>query len=396
MSTRIDNFFYSKGIKTYFNTLGCSCALIELYVNEYKHIVNSKKNTRSENFKPIIYRSMYDLADRQKLTGFEYYTGLDKNFRNKITPYVKSAQFSPTHVVDNSQNIVITATYKQELKNTLKSIDNILLYLSGGLDSELVASALIDINKKFDVVIFEYVDNIGNITNKDDIIYAKQFCKKNNIKPNIFQINIENLWQTVEFQQLAIDVGVISPQLTTYAYMIELMSKKFPNSTHMFGGEVRFYTNHLKDDNSYANLVFLDKVSPGYTGQTYSAYDDGGGFGATATSTLVYLQAGTWEVVLSNNGTGSPLFGTWTTTPGSTYEFRISAITNDAGFYFPSTAPTGWTTIAGTTEICTVNAASGGGSGSSTSQATFTIEVRVVGQPTPASSTITLIATAFN
>jgi hypothetical protein len=363
---KIEKHFAKKGIKVIFNTLGHTPELVHSFVSDYRDIVDKSNTKRSEHVKISTYSDMYTFEVRPKLTGFESFKHKDKNFRQYVQKFIHESQFSPSLLVDNV-DLDKTKSYKTLLSESLEKIENPLLYLSGGMDSELVAYAFLEKNIKFKVVVFEYVDIAGNVKNFDDVKYAYKFCSRNGIIPEIVQINIEHLWDTEEFKCLAIDLQYASPQLATYAYMVELMSVKYPTATHMFGGEVKFFTNYWKDNGELANVVLLEKIVPAYNGQNYfqqsgcsqfveiflSYYADGSYAitGDIALSSQTFISGGSWY-----NGTPTSPYG---------YMGRVSAIystTQDNGGFLAATSflniPAGGVTLA-----------SGFGNGSGFSQA---------------------------
>ena len=162
------------------------------------------------------------------------------------------------------------------------------------------------------------------------------------------------------------------------------------------GGEVRYRSNFEYDNGTIANIAMLSKTTPGYSGTNYNVATGPSGSNS-GSITLTYSSSGSWSISMAHgdgSATGSPLSGTWTTTPSSTYEYSISSWT-DGGTsglitYSPS-GTTGYSTISGSTQICqaTLSATS---SVASTGIITFGITVRVVGQTTPTlSSSINMI-----
>lgn len=349
----LNEYFSMQGIDVSYNTVNGSEDLIESYVTEFQTIVGSSTECKSQNVKYTCYNKLYMFKPRPKFTGFENFKKIDREFRRQISPLIKKSQFSPTMIIDPGIPKNVQMTFKDALKKKVQSFKDPVLYLSGGLDSELVALAMLDAGVKFTPVIFDLVDNQQKILNAHDNQYAYEFCQEHGLLPIAKTINIEELWQSRDFAELAIDLQIVSPHLVTHAYMVKLMDSVLPGRAHVFGGEVRFYTNHQLDDGRMANLVLLAKTAPLYNGATYVASS------STATSAsqqLNYKNDGTWEV----SGTGD-LFdsdsGTWTTTPGSTYEFRIvsrSIIGGSSGTnYLPTaTPPTAWSTIGASTLVC--------------------------------------------
>jgi len=292
---KIEKYFAKKGIKVIFNTLGHTPNLVHSFVSDYRGVVDKSKSKKSEHVKIATYSDMYTFEVRPKLTGFESLKHKDQKFRQNIQKYITESQFSPSLLIDNIE-LNKTKSYKVLLSESLEKIENPLLYLSGGMDSQLVANAFLEKNIKFKTVVFEYVDNIGNPKNFDDITSAYKFCRRNGIIPEIVQINIDRLWDSEEFKKLAIDTQYTSPQLVTYAYMVELIAEKYPDVTHLFGGEVKFRTNYDKENGEIANVILLEKIVPAYNGQIYS---NGGGCGDATTQSLYYYPDGTWAVIFT-------------------------------------------------------------------------------------------------
>lgn len=384
---RIEIYFANKGINVIFNTLGHTKELVHSFVSDYRDIVDRSPRKKSQYVKISTYSDMYSFEVRPKLTGFEQYKNKEKLFRDNIQKFITEHQYSPSLQVDNI-DLDKTKSYKTLLSNSLEKIENPLLYLSGGLDSELVAYALLEKNIKFKTVIFEYVDDSGKITNLNDISYAYKFCKRNGIIPEIMTINIDKLWDSENFKRLAIDLQYASPQLSTYAHMVELMSVKYPTATHLFGGEVKFFTDYWADNGERANIVLLNKVTPSYNGQNI-------GFVITNCSaytvTLNYFSDSTWAVIGSDDLFNEQTLatGTWYSVnpPPFNYMIRVSSITDSGisgfGFIIPTGAPTTFNNIAPQATPITVGAGGTGFGGTTSVYITCTTELREVGQTFP-------------
>lgn len=367
---KFDNYFAKKGINVRFNTLGYDENLVYSYVKDFGDVVSKSAAKRSHHVKLECYKKMYYFQPRKKLTGFERLKEQDDKFRNKVSKYIIESQFTPTLRIKNNETKDVTISYKDALKDSLKNIENPILYMSGGADSELVALTLLKMNKSFKPVIFFWTNNKNEVINHDDVSMAIEFCKTHKLFPILKQLNLEQLWETTEFEKLAIDMQMSSSQLVTYGYIAKLINDEFPNHTHLFGGEVRFYNQPLIDPQS--NLVFLAKVCPpGYNGGSYQ-----GQTSTTGNCTLEYFAStGIWRIVRTGF---SSVTGTWTTTPNVlTYEFLIDTVTDNGGggalgSIIPS-APTDWAPInLEPTQICRVQI----GNGSASRNATFEIWVR--------------------
>jgi hypothetical protein len=411
----IDKYFAKKGINVRFNTLGYNETLIRSYLKDFQTEVNDAYRKKSEDVKHACYNKLYPVKSRPKFTGFETLKKQDKDFRKNINMFVTAPQFSPLMTVEHIDNETWELSYKDALKASIKDIENPIVYLSGGLDSEIVANAFVDLGKSFIPLIYYYVDETGNLLNKHDIGYAYAFCRKHGLFPIIKQINVPKLWETKEFKELAIDIQLVSPHLVTYAYMINLTNQEYPNHTHVFGGEVRFSSDYTYADRNY-NLVFLDKVVPGYNGSTYTSSNPL--LGPANWVTLQYngntlTDPGEWILYIYSEGFGQPFpadSGAWTTTPSlGPYEIRVNSATKNYSIpttsgpenlyweYYP-TAPYAYFTLdANNYTICYCRAGPTPGGQAYQIDATFGIQVKVVGEVTPVvSSSINLIALSEN
>lgn len=387
---KIDKYFSEKNIKVHYNTLGHTPELVNAYVSTFQNIVDLSLYKRSQDVKHTCYNKLYDVVDRPKLTGFEDVVSEDKKFREKIVGYLTDVFYGPTLTL-SKDSVQSTTDYKTLLVESVKKIDNPVLYLSGGLDSEIVARALIDAGKKFIPVAFMWKNNEDLVINQSELNYAIDFCKQNNLNLDIMELNVISLWETTEFFEFAKDIQLQSTQQLTHAYTINLVNEKYPNSTHLFGGEVRFNIQNQED--SIVNVVFLDKVDPpGYNGQLYEAFT--GGALASSCSLRYNGDDGLYTIVRIQIGGNTS--GVWTTTFSSSYEYRITSVTIDQSYIggqtIPDSAgpfPTVWTPITGDTLICRSRIVDP----FAIIQATFGIEVRVVGETSPVvSSTISLRA----
>lgn len=410
----INEYFSNKGIDVSYNTLNGTEELVKSYIKQFGNRVNQVKGQKSQYIKSECYSTLYNMEPRVKLTGFEKYKKFDQEFRLNISSLVTKPQFSSTLVVDPKYNDV-TVSYKDLLKDYVKTFKNPLLYLSGGLDSELVANAMIDAGINFTPVIFNYIDNHGNVINKEDVDYAYKFCTRNGLFPIFKQLNIKELWSSKDFANLALELEIVSPHLLTHVYMIKMMEHEFTGRTHMFGGEVRFRNNFALDDGRPANLVLLDKLIPAYNTNEYtSASFITTEFGSIANNYLYYnwttglgvQQNWTINQVGNDTVTGSPRgHGTvpdpiqyWATSSAisqSTYEFSVSPTIYGNSGATGFSAGTSWSTIGGSgAEICYVTCDSS--SGAAYISVTFDISLRSVANPgTVQSSSVKFTSTSY-
>lgn len=257
-----DSYFYSLGIQTFYNTLGITDSLTKKYIGVTRKIVDNSLHKKSQNVKHKCYQNFFtDIEPRKKFTGFEQFEKNDFKFRIRMKDKIR-VKNEKTLSFDNNENSFNTSTeYKDELISEIKKIKNpIILYLSGGLDSELVAKIFIEYNIKFLPVIFLWEDSTGNIGNIEEVKYAEIFCKLHNIIPHIEKINVKELWKTYEFENLALEMNILSTHVVTHGYMIKYINNIFPNHTHLFGGEVRYYIQTSSENNETVDIAFSLKT----------------------------------------------------------------------------------------------------------------------------------------
>lgn len=382
---RIETYFANKGVKVIVNGLGFTPELRHSFVSDYRDVVDRSKRKKSQFVKISTYSDMYTFEPRPKFTGFEKYKEKDLKFRKEVFNKVFEMQYSSSLQVNN-KDLDKTKSYKTLLSNSLEQLENPLLYLSGGLDSELVANAFLEKNIEFKTVIFEYVDENNNITNLHDVSYAYKYCKRHGIIPDIIQINIDQLWSSEYFKKLAMDLQYTSPHIATYAHMVELTRFKYPNSTHIFGGEIRFFTDYPADNGDIANIILLNKVVPSYNGQSYT---NTLGCGQNAALQMRYFNNGTWDILSYQFGIGPQTViasGSWYQfLPTRSYMIRISSISNESfqGTVSPATAPSDFVNIGNPTQVILCISNGAGFGDAAVAGAMFTTELREVGQTIP-------------
>lgn len=393
---KIDQYFSKKNIKVLYNVLGHTEELVNAYVSTFNSVVELAIGKRSQHVKHDCYNKLYSLENRRKLTGFEDLKARDNKFRNKIVCHLDNVFYGPTLTIKNTE-IIPNLDYKTCLLKSLKNIDNPILYLSGGLDSEVLAHALLDAGIKFVPVAFKWTNNLGHIVNESELEYAIKFCKNHNITLDMMELNVEELWESNEFFTFAQDIQLQSTQQLTHAYVVNLVNDKYPNSTHLFGGEVRFYIEN--QDSDIVNVVFLDKVNPPtYNGNTYAV--SSGGIQNCAVQLVYYGDTGQFQV--ESQVGGNPIIvqasGLWTTTPAPIeYEYRISnvTVTTDMGAIItPAGSSITFSPIgtSGQVILCKVLVSAAGGTDKE-GDVTFEIKVRSIANPAiEVTSTITLQA----
>jgi hypothetical protein len=274
MTPETIKYFEEQNIQVHFDTLGKTKALKAAYIDATQKLVDANPTKRSEMVKHACYSQFYSMKQREKLTGFEQFAELDKQYRIENKEYIGENIFRMSNLVDKSHSSGIILPYKTQLGISYEEYNKpILLYLSGGLDSELVARSLIEFGIKFTPVIFNWGNKKGEIVNSNDTQYAVDFCNEFQLTPIVKTVNIDELWISAEFKRLGKSIRILSPQLTTHAYMVELMNSEKPDHIHLLGGEVRYKSNfdEVKTDGFVMpNLVYVTKAMPSSVGTMYA------------------------------------------------------------------------------------------------------------------------------
>jgi len=121
--------------------------------------------------------------------------------------------FSLTHGKAHSHR-----SWRDECKNAAMELydlygNDLVLLLSGGLDSEVVLHSFLSIGVKPKVIIFKYENNL----NLHDINYAYRICAARQIVPIVKEVNVLRFFET-ELPSYAKVSGISSPQLNFLLY----------------------------------------------------------------------------------------------------------------------------------------------------------------------------------
>jgi hypothetical protein len=139
------------------------------------------------------------------------------------------AQFSPFVVTYDTKVDTPVLNFKAECilaaKNAYsRNVNNLplVVLMSGGIDSELVATSLILAGIPFKAVIGQFItDTICNKTyfNHHDFTVAEQWCKDNDI--DIIYCEIDVYQQSRLLCEYALSAQCLSPQYACYMYMMK-------------------------------------------------------------------------------------------------------------------------------------------------------------------------------
>lgn len=412
MTPRIYAYLNERGIRANFNTLGHTPALIHSYIAGTETLLAIAGVTRSNLVKGTCYNKFYKIEERPCINGFEEFEKIDHAYRNKSAKRINTNRPYNAYETIPDRSISSLRPYNQVLKASFAEYNApILMYLSGGIDSEFVACALLDANIKFTPVIFNWTDASGTVKNSKDTDYAYKFCQAHSLTPIVETVDIETLWGSADFLALGEELQLVSPQLTTHVYMVMRINETLPGRYHLHGGEVRY--NPYSSKNSYnedLTMVYANKTSLDFSG-TYSI---------TATRTAPYVPGGLyqsyhtlpirstvyscyWEVRqsstgpggtgdMSNSVSGSPLSGYYAVSPfnstGYQQRWTVQGTPVISGNSSSYTTDTGWIATS-FSSVFLIDAADNSGAGTYVCNATYTVDIQPTGGPGIISTTAT-------
>lgn len=138
------------------------------------------------------------------------------------------------------------SSWRDECKSTAQQLydlhgNNLVLLLSGGLDSEVMLHSFIACGITPRVAIFRYERNL----NLHDINYALRICAARGISPEIIDINVETFFNTV-LLDFALKTRCSSPQLNLYYYYANQL-----DGIPVFGAGENYLIRHIGKKNIY-------------------------------------------------------------------------------------------------------------------------------------------------
>jgi len=319
IANAIDDYFLKQGIQVRYNCLGDHDVLINSYIKESHDLFKRSNIDESHYMKSFHYNDWYNIKPREKQTGFEKVKKIDNAFRQtyRFADLVDQWDY-PNYfyeVFDNdNEKYLINLGYR------LTKIDNPIIFYSGGADSELLLTTFLDLGKPFKVVIFELVNNNGEVINQYDLDHASKFCKLNGIIPIVQKFNPQVIWLREEFLNIGKSIKNNSPQIITHAYMIHQVAEQYPNHTYCFAGEVRYKLDPFNKE-SKSVLVSSAKSTPALASNQYAQRDPYTFGNYSNASVFLWLQKsnGTWIQGCNGDFVQGAGNGTWTNTPANPY-----------------------------------------------------------------------------
>lgn len=142
---------------------------------------------------------------------------------NRLSFSINSEKKYIKYDIDNSvifESLSAVEEYSRILglaANKVKYGTEIIIPLSGGIDSERIALTCVQNQIPFVPVIIQYADE----HNKFDIDSAFEFCKKNSLNPVILNLDLDEFFLSERHLFYAEKYKCRSPQLATHLWMIE-------------------------------------------------------------------------------------------------------------------------------------------------------------------------------
>lgn len=235
IKTQEDLYLESQGIRSNYALLCSGLGLINSFINETRHLLTSDRGYLSQFRKHALYSYYFpDIAPRTKFTGFEKVQEQDKKIREYLIQQIPVED----NTLQNSYN-ASHGTFEEELRSVLSTIENPLLYLSGGIDSEFVARWFLKFKIPFDPITISWSFRYRTI-NLHDINYAVNFCKLHDLTYREINIDLEQYWKSEKLLEVAHAINRTSPQHCAYVMAVEHIDGILKNKTHIMSGENRY------------------------------------------------------------------------------------------------------------------------------------------------------------
>lgn len=171
------------------------------------------------------YKNHYQFGWGSKLYNFEDKT--KEEYADKFWVKVGRAKYFP-----KSFKSECNKTAELIISNTSKPI---LICFSGGIDSEIIVRAFLNINASFEIGIMELTLN-GTIVNTHDLYFAKKFCELKNLNYHTVSVSIDDFMKT-EYEHYA---DIYKTYNIIGWVLAHRMIKLFPNHHTILGnGDIK-------------------------------------------------------------------------------------------------------------------------------------------------------------
>ncbi|MDE0091825.1 MAG: hypothetical protein OXN83_00900 [Oligoflexia bacterium] len=129
----------------------------------------------------------------------------------------------------------------------------IILCLSGGLDSLVMAESFLKANAPFSAVIWRYKNNL----NAYDIKHAFQFCRQNKIDYEIEELDLESFYGNHLHFYYGIKYLCDSPQIAVHLYFLEQLAKRSDRAFFLPWQPPEFWYTYTQGIKNTAIKIFI-------------------------------------------------------------------------------------------------------------------------------------------
>jgi hypothetical protein len=165
----------------------------------------------------------------------EWYTGLNNFKKHTVTEknfytLIREFDFEPDRNIND--------IFYDHLSN--RSTKKVEILFSGGADSEYVLKSCIYNSIPLEVMtmIIQYKGITLNVT---DLYYSEKFCRENDIKQNLFYLDVDELFSSGKYLEYLIPYSITEPHVASHFWLIEQC-----NNYPIFGGDWTWYQQHKK------------------------------------------------------------------------------------------------------------------------------------------------------
>jgi hypothetical protein len=152
------------------------------------------------------------------------------------------------HTLDNNDFTTEITECQFELGRSVDAIFNdhlidrpsspVELLYSGGLDSELVLMSLMKNKIPFQVMTM-VIQFKGITLNVLDLYYSEKFCRENNIKQNLFYLDVDDLFTSGKYLEYLLPYNITESHVASHFWLIE-QCQSYP----IFGGDWLWFQKH--------------------------------------------------------------------------------------------------------------------------------------------------------
>lgn len=165
----------------------------------------------------------------------EWVTGLNGFKKHKLdginfSTLILESEFEPNRNIDD-------IFYDHLSQRNTKKVE---ILFSGGTDSEYILRSCIRNSIPVEVMTM-VIQCRGIPLNITDLYYSEKFCRENNIKQNLFHLDIDELFSSGKYLEYLVPYNITEPHIASHFWLIEQCSN-YP----VFGGDWTWYQKEKK------------------------------------------------------------------------------------------------------------------------------------------------------